>query len=35
MVKKLRNGWLVRVVTCLLVGVLLSIVIRGGVRPCS
>lgn len=30
MVKRLRNGWLVRVVACLLVGVLLSIVIRGG-----
>lgn len=30
MVKRLRNGWLVRVVACLLVGTLLSIFIRGG-----
>ena len=36
MVKRLKNGWLVRVVACLLVGILLSIFIMGGgVRPCS
>lgn len=35
MVKRLKNGWLVRLVACVLVGILLSIFIRGGVRTCS